>query len=117
MVSSTFSESSEPLIPIDRICRVIQLVQNFRSHPAILGFPNYHFYSNTLQASADPAVMDSYIGSGILENQDFPIIFHAVSGYDDREASSPSFFNSLEALKVKEYVQMLRSDRRVQICT
>ena len=44
-------------------------------------------------------------------NKKFPVVFHAVSGKDDREASSPSFFNVDEVLQVKSYVQQLKADR------
>lgn len=43
------------------------------------------------------------------------MIFHAIAGKDDREAHSPSFFNILEVLQVKRYVELLRSDRRIRI--
>lgn len=39
-------------------------------------------------------------------------MFHSVSGKDDREASSPSFFNIHEVLQIKSYVQKLKEDRR-----
>jgi helicase MOV-10 len=47
----------------------------------------------------------------------FPIVFHAISGKDDREASSPSFFNIDEVSLVKDYVQKLRADRKFRIST
>ena len=45
-------------------------------------------------------------------------MFHSVSGKDDREASSPSFFNIDEILQVKSYVQRLKGDRqfRTGVC-
>ncbi len=95
--------------------RVVKLVQNFRSHPAILKFPNERFYMGELEPHGDPKGIDAYIGSPLLPRAKFPIIFHALSGKDDREASSPSFFNALEALQVKSYVEHLRADRRIRI--
>ncbi|KAF5322682.1 hypothetical protein D9619_001136 [Psilocybe cf. subviscida] len=91
---------------------VIKLVQNFRSHQSILSFPNERFYGGELQRCASPNVMNKYLGSSLLPNNKFPIIFHSVSGKDDREASSPSFFNVDEILQVKSYVQRLRDDRK-----
>jgi len=44
-----------------------------------------------------------------------PIIFHAMQGKDEREASSPSFFNVLEASEVKAYVQRLKEDTRLAL--
>lgn len=46
----------------------------------------------------------------------FPIVFHAVFGKDDREASSPSFFNVDEILQIKQYVEKLRADRKYRTC-
>jgi hypothetical protein len=93
----------------------VQLVQNFRSHPSILHFPNEKFYNSSLRPHGNPSVIYSYIGSPILPNLRFPIIFHALTGQDAREASSPSFFNILEAQQVKRYVEQLRFDRRGRI--
>ncbi|KAH6909395.1 P-loop containing nucleoside triphosphate hydrolase protein [Coprinopsis sp. MPI-PUGE-AT-0042] len=78
---------------------VVKLIKNFPSHPAILKFPNERFYVSDLQpyASANPK---------------FPVVFHAVSGKDDREASSPSFFNVDEVLQVKLYVQPFNDGRK-----
>lgn len=90
----------------------VKLVKNFRSHGAILKFPNDRFYGGDLQPCAKPITTDVYLASSILPNPKFPVVFHSVSGKDDREASSPSFFNIEEVLQVKDYVQRLRFDRR-----
>jgi helicase MOV-10 len=37
----------------------------------------------------------------------FPIVFHGVIGKDEREGSSPSFFNVDEASLVREYCEKL----------
>lgn len=42
-------------------------------------------------------------------------MFHAISGKDDREASSPSFFNIDEVTVVKTLVDQLRSNRTLRI--
>ena len=91
---------------------VVKLVKNFRSHKAILQFPNEKFYHGDLVACGDPAVINSLLKSPHLPSKKFPVIFHAVSGKDDREASSPSFFNIEEVLQVKDYVQKLKKDRK-----
>ncbi|PCH44785.1 RNA helicase [Wolfiporia cocos MD-104 SS10] len=94
---------------------VVKLIQNFRSHPAILRFSDERFYEGELQARGSSSVINSLLGSPVLVNKKFPIVMHAISGKDDREASSPSFFNIDEVLQVKSYVQALRSDRRFRI--
>ena len=50
----------------------------------------------------------------MLVNKNFPVVFRAVSGKDDREANSPSFFNAMEVLEVKACVEQLRSNREVR---
>ncbi|KIJ63044.1 hypothetical protein HYDPIDRAFT_93305 [Hydnomerulius pinastri MD-312] len=95
--------------------RIVKLVQNFRSHPAILDFPNERFYGQELQACGDKKVTYAYVGYSQLPSEKFPVIFHAVQGKDDREASSPSFFNIDEVTIVKKYIQKLRDDRKIRI--
>jgi helicase MOV-10 len=87
---------------------VVKLVKNFRSHKAILQFPNERFYRGDLVSCGDPAIINSYLKCPYLPSKKFPIVFHAVSGEDGREASSPSFFNLDEVLQVQNYVQKLK---------
>ncbi|KAI0075956.1 P-loop containing nucleoside triphosphate hydrolase protein [Panus rudis PR-1116 ss-1] len=94
---------------------VVKLVKNFRSHEHILYFPNDKFYRGELKPWGDERITRFYVGWPHLPNPNFPIIFHAISGEDQREASSPSFFNISEVTQVKKYVQMLRDDRRFRI--
>lgn len=90
----------------------MKLTKNFRSHNAILKFPNENFYDGDLEQCGDPKVITSFLGSSYLPAKHFPIVFHGISGKDDREASSPSFFNIDEVTQVKAYVEALRADRR-----
>jgi helicase MOV-10 len=91
---------------------MVKLIKNFRSHNAIIHFPNERFYLGDLVPCGDPAIINSYLKSQYLPSKKFPIVFHAVSGKDDREAASPSFFNIDEVLQVKSYVQKLKEDRK-----
>jgi helicase MOV-10 len=90
--------------------RVVKLVQNFRSHPSILSFPSEQFYKSELIPCGDPNVTHAFIGSSHLANKDFPIVFYAISGKDEREASSPSFFNIDEVTQVRTIVEELHKD-------
>ncbi|EMD34731.1 hypothetical protein CERSUDRAFT_54531 [Gelatoporia subvermispora B] len=94
---------------------VVKLVKNFRSHPSILKFPNERFYNGELQPCGDTSVINSFLNSPLLPNKKFPIVVHAITGKDDREASSPSFFNIDEVTLIKSYVESLRADRRFRI--
>ncbi|RXW22216.1 hypothetical protein EST38_g3643 [Candolleomyces aberdarensis] len=91
---------------------VVKLTKNFRSHAAILKFPNERFYAGDLDQCAKPSVINACLSSPFLPDTDFPVVFHAVLGKDDREASSPSFFNIDEALQIKSYIRQLKENRK-----
>ncbi|KAE9391715.1 RNA helicase [Gymnopus androsaceus JB14] len=91
---------------------IIKLVRNFRSHPAILGFSNEHFYNRELQYCGPKALIRSLETSDELPTKRFPLIFHSIVGKDQREAASPSFFNIEEATLVKKYCNSLVSDKK-----
>lgn len=86
---------------------VTKLLRNYRSHPAILKIPNELFYDGELQCCADEILRNSYCGWEYLKNKNFPLIFHGVTGLDDREANSPSFFNIAEVEVLMGYVRKL----------
>ena len=110
--SSTLTLRSHNLLTPFR-SSVVKLVKNFRSHEAILRFPNENFYKGDLQAFAPRLVIDSFINKKILPNPRFPILFHGIVGKDDRDASSPSFFNIDEVTQVKDYVMSLKRNYRI----
>jgi helicase MOV-10 len=70
--------------------------------------PNEEFYEGELQVCAGTGVINSFVGSPLLPNPKFPVVFHAIPGEDLREASSPSFFNIHEVTQVKTYIEELR---------
>src|ERR1700730_4482975 len=90
---------------------VVKLVKNFRSHPNILEFPNLRFYGGDLQTCGPLTAINRYLNWPHLGSPGFPIVFHAVHGKDDREASSPSFFNIDEVSLVRQYINFLKDSR------
>uniref|UniRef100_A0A8C5DFH1 RNA helicase n=1 Tax=Gouania willdenowi TaxID=441366 RepID=A0A8C5DFH1_GOUWI len=86
---------------------VTKLLRNYRSHPAILKIPNELFYDGELQVCADEMLRNSFCGWEHLPEENFPVIFHGVTGIDQREASSPSFFNVAEVEVLMDYVKKL----------
>ncbi|KDQ06711.1 hypothetical protein BOTBODRAFT_39424 [Botryobasidium botryosum FD-172 SS1] len=88
---------------------IVKLIKNYRSHPAILRFPNEQFYEGELQACGDREMVNQLLTWDELGGRDFPIIFHGIRGKDDREGRSPSYFNLDEASLVSEYVEKLRN--------
>lgn len=89
----------------------IKLLRNYRSHKSILHYPNTTFYDGELEVCGNRAVTDAFLGSSLLVSPTFPVIFHALAGHNDREASSPSYFNIDEASEVKAYIDALLADR------
>uniref|UniRef100_A0A671WXY4 RNA helicase n=1 Tax=Sparus aurata TaxID=8175 RepID=A0A671WXY4_SPAAU len=83
---------------------VTKLLKNYRSHPAILKVPSELFYDGELEVCAKE---NSFCSWEPLPMQGFPVIFHGVNGVDEREGSSPSFFNVTEVEVLMDYVEKL----------
>ena len=91
---------------------ITKLVRNFRSHPSLLEVPARLFYHSELQPCADQVVVNSCLQfSGLSEaaRGKVPLIFRGIIGQDQKEESSPSFFNVEEAVTVLEYVKEITS--------
>ncbi|XP_069686135.1 putative helicase mov-10-B.1 isoform X2 [Periplaneta americana] len=88
-----------------------KLVKNFRSHKKILTIPNDMFYDNELQACGDTSLTSLACDWEGLPMANFPLIFHGVKGTDEREKTSPSYFNVAEIGRVMKYVERLLQDR------
>ena len=89
-------------------------MKNYRSHAAILDYPNQKFYDGELEVCGAASTINAFIGSPLLVSSEFPVVFHAISGRNDREASSPSYFNIDEAIQIKAYVVSLLRERGVR---
>lgn len=76
---------------------IIQLTKNYRTHTEILKIPNKLFYDGVLEAKAPPDVTNWFIGTNILPNGEFPIIFRSIKG-DCKKSNASSSFN-LEEVK------------------
>lgn len=92
---------------------ITKLVDNYRSHPAILELPNRLFYDGELKVCADKLIRECLCKWDELPKKDFPIIFHGVVGQEAREGRSPSFFNPEEISVVHDYVVKLLTDRKI----
>ncbi|NXR46798.1 SDE3 helicase, partial [Hippolais icterina] len=92
---------------------ITKLLCNYRSHEAILRIPNELFYDNELKVcrSNGPDVRNLYCTWEELPKKGFPIIFHGVCGEDQREAKSPSFFNTAEIEILVHYLKKLLQSR------
>ncbi|KAM9856095.1 putative helicase mov-10-B.1 [Aulostomus maculatus] len=86
---------------------VTKLLRNYRSHPDILRIPNELFYDGELEYWADEILRNSFCSWQYLPRTGFPLIFHGVTGLDQQEASSPSYFNVAEVEVLMDYVRKL----------
>ncbi|KAM5534201.1 hypothetical protein V8D89_012108 [Ganoderma adspersum] len=73
------------------------------SHEAILHYLNRQFYDE-LEVCGAPTRINRFIESPQLVSPRFPIVFHTIFWTNDREVSSPSYFNIDEASEVKAYI-------------
>ncbi|XP_033218430.1 helicase MOV-10-like [Belonocnema kinseyi] len=64
-----------------------KLVRNYRSHDAILRIPNQLFYENELETFGGKEVHTAENWS-MLPKKQFPIIFHAIHGKEEKSGSS-----------------------------
>ncbi|GAA5889228.1 hypothetical protein JCM8208_007808 [Rhodotorula glutinis] len=92
----------------------VKLLRNFRSHKAILSVPNELWYDNELVSCAPASVtgrLSTWSGWPEGISHDFPVLFHAVRGEDEREGTSPSYFSVPEVTVVAAYVNALLHQR------
>ncbi|NXP63727.1 SDE3 helicase, partial [Chloropsis cyanopogon] len=97
---------------------ITKLLWNYRSHEAILRIPNELFYDNELKVCKSDGldIRNLYCTWEELPKKGFPIIFHGVCGEDQREAKSPSFFNTAEIEVLVHYLKKLLQSRGKGSC-
>lgn len=106
-------------------CFIVQLTKNYRSHQEILRTPNRLFYDGMLQAEAKGSlkfkkkslyfsskgnmifsgITDWFIGTNLLPNPQFPVIFQSVKG--TCEKINFSWYNKSEVEMVIQYIQKI----------
>ncbi|XP_072026014.1 RNA helicase Mov10l1-like [Amphiura filiformis] len=87
---------------------VTKLVDNYRSHPALLKLSSDIFYHGELEPQANPELTSSLCDWEMLPNKtNCPLIFHGIKGEDMREGNSPSWFNPMEVVQVAKYLKSL----------
>jgi superfamily I DNA and/or RNA helicase len=83
------------------------MIRNYRSHPKILHLYSSLFYGDELTAHGNFDTIHKFSKWDGIQTPNFPIIFHGIEGKDEREAGSPSWFNSHEVMQVLEYIQKI----------
>ncbi|KAG0709982.1 putative helicase mov-10-B.1 [Chionoecetes opilio] len=94
---------------------VTKLLNNYRSHKAILKEPNDMFYNSELKVCGDQMLIHSMCSWQHLPRRQFPLVFHAVKGRDEREGNSPSYFNGQEVSAVVDWVKKLLDTKAPKI--
>lgn len=84
---------------------IVQLEENYRSHPSILDFANKLFYDNLLLAAAKKDVTDWFIGSNLLPNPAIPVVFDSINGVCKRD--NRSSYNVEEKTAVVKWLQRI----------
>lgn len=88
---------------------VVQLLDNYRSHPAILKFSSDQFYDGSLKPKMSVTTQQLTESWEFLPNKEFPIIFHATT--EPHQVEGTSSYNMQEVSVVKYYVQKLLSTK------
>ena len=86
---------------------VTQLLDNYRSHPAILQFSNVLFYESKLRAKVPEPERSFALQWNYLSNNKFPILFHCVTTKSQIAKGGTSSFNEGEIKMVRFYVDLL----------
>ncbi|XP_031783598.1 putative helicase mov-10-B.1 [Nasonia vitripennis] len=85
---------------------ITKLLRNYRSHPAIIRVSNELYYENELVACSDQR---PFVGQDF--DTEFPVIFHGVHGFEQKENNSTSSYNIAEAKQVMIYVNQLIGEK------
>lgn len=86
---------------------VTQLLDNFRSHPAILQFSNVLFYDSKLRAKVAEPERSFGTRWCRVDNRHFPVLFHCVTSPSQIIRGGTSSYNVGEVKKVSFYVKQL----------
>ena len=86
---------------------VTQLLDNYRSHPAILQFSNVLFYDSKLRAKLGEPEKSFGTRWNYLNNKRFPILFHCVKTPSKIMRGRTSSYNEGEIKMVRFYVDLL----------
>lgn len=79
---------------------VIQLLDNYRSHPAILKFSSDKFYDGTLRPKMSAHVQQMTETWNFLPNKKFPIIFHNCTTASQLDGTSSYNMGEIDAVRI-----------------
>uniref|UniRef100_T1J397 RNA helicase n=1 Tax=Strigamia maritima TaxID=126957 RepID=T1J397_STRMM len=89
---------------------VTKLINNYRSHPALLTTSSELFYENELIPEVDSAEFHNILNYHFIPNKGFPLIFNGIQGEMLREGNNPSWFNPVEVIQIMRYIRFLYNE-------
>jgi DNA polymerase III delta prime subunit len=98
-------------------CTVTKLLDNYRSHKALLRVPSELFYDGSLRCKATPEITSACKDFELLRNgAHFPMMAYDVSdGTERSKIDTPSFFNLEECHAIVKIIKSLLSSPNVHI--
>ncbi|KAF0688066.1 Aste57867_20290 [Aphanomyces stellatus] len=99
--------------------RITKLVNNYRSHVALISLSSTLFYNRELKACADPRLVDSMCQwEGLRGLDQFPLVFYSIHGVQQQMMdTAQSFYNPLEAIKVADVIEELLASKTANVST
>ncbi|KAF2099727.1 P-loop containing nucleoside triphosphate hydrolase protein [Rhizodiscina lignyota] len=97
---------TEDMLPILRP-PFANLIQNYRSHPAILAVPSALFYMDTLVPEADKPKTDGLLKWQGWQGRQWPVLLWPNTGPDEIEHDGGGWYNISEARKACQYALSL----------
>jgi len=100
---------------VEEYCVMTKLLDNYRSHQALLCIPSALFYNGSLRCKAPDTITSVCKDFEELANENFPILIHDVKGYEKSKLDTPSFYNEKECYSVLKVVKALVDSDKVNI--
>jgi len=92
----------------------IKLNVSYRAHPAIMKPYSDIFYDGSLINECEQNIKDLFVGCSFLKNKDIPNMFIHVEGKEERDADSPSWYNTKEIEVVLKQIQAIQNTKKIQ---
>lgn len=100
-----------------KYCVITKLLDNYRSHSALLSIPSQLFYDGSLRCSASAELTSTCEGFELLrDGQNFPMMVYDVfNGKEKSKIDTPSFYNIEECYASVKIIQALLSSPNVKV--
>ena len=95
---------------------ITKLLDNYRSHSALLQIPSELFYAGSLRCKATSELTSLCKNFELLrDGQKFPLMAYDVNGIERSKIDTPSFFNIEECKAIVKIIKALLASPNVQI--